>query len=97
MDVEFGDSRLEARFTSLALGERAWGEVVARAYQRRVTFLIAAATMQQLRDHRSLRLHQLAGPHAGRYSIVLHDRWRLIVAISGESVLIEEVSNHYGD
>lgn len=97
VEVVFSNHQLEARFESLAAGTRAWGEVVAKSYQRRVTFLIAAATVQQLRDHRSLRLHQLAAPHAGKYSIVLHGRWRLVVSLSEETILIEEVSNQYGD
>ena len=97
VDIEFASSQLENRFRTLAEGARAWGMPVAHAYQRRVTFLAAAATMQQLRDQRSLRLHQLAAPYAGKYSIELHDRWRLIISISGTTIRLEEVSNHYGD
>lgn len=97
VDVEFADAMLENAFRFRAVGTRAWGEIVARAYQRRVTFLFAAANRRQLRDQRSLRLHQLAPPHAGRFSMVLHGRWRLIISFEGDTVRVEEVSNHYGD
>ena len=97
VEIEFASSQLETRFTTLTEGVRVWGEPVARAYQRRVNFLAASATMQQLRDQRSLHLHQLAAPWAGKCSIRVQDRWRLIVSISGSTIRIEEVMNHYGD
>ena len=97
VEIEFANSQLESRFRTLGEGVWAWGEPVATAYQRRVTFLAAAATMQSLRDQRSLRMHQLVAPYAGKYSITVHDRWRLIFSVSGATLLIEEVSNHYDD
>lgn len=76
---------------------RAWGKNVADAYVRRVSFLADAPDARTVRASRGLRMHALKGEYAGLSAIHLVGRWRLIVAISGDTVRIEEVSNHYGD
>ena len=46
-----------------------------------------------------MRLHPLKGSKRGELSIYLTGKWRLIV-VKGEteeSVIVKEVSNHYGD
>jgi plasmid maintenance system killer protein len=76
---------------------RAWGTVVGDRYLRRIVAIKDAATVQDLYDLRSLRLHPLRGGQSGRHAIVLTGSWRLIVTIQGDTVTIEEVSNHYDD
>ncbi len=47
-----------------------------------------------------LNCHPLKGSREGQYGIILHDRWRLVFSLKGEtaeSVFVEEVSKHYGD
>ena len=45
-----------------------------------------------------MRLHPLKGSRKEEFSIYLTGKWRLIVTKGGEdSVIIKEVSNHYGD
>jgi plasmid maintenance system killer protein len=46
-----------------------------------------------------LRLHHLSGQRSGQFSIVLDRRWRLILTLLEEEnrIIIEEVTNHYGD
>lgn len=44
-----------------------------------------------------LRFHALHGPKEGRYALTLHDRWRMEVTLDGDTLRVEEVSNHYGD
>ena len=46
-----------------------------------------------------MRLHALKGSGRGGLSITLTGRWRLIVTRGerDDSVIIEEVSNHYDD
>ncbi|MFN0148668.1 MAG: hypothetical protein ACKVT1_19370 [Dehalococcoidia bacterium] len=99
MDVEWADRRLRERFEMSAEGTRAWGPQVARRYILRVNFLLEADDWAAVLAHRALRAHPLHGPSAGAWSIVLHDRWRLVVTYDEQArrVRIEEVSNHYGD
>ena len=54
---------------------------------------------QMLYTLRSIRLHRLSGQMAGQFSIALNRRWRLILSyVKNESkVIVEEVTNHYGD
>jgi plasmid maintenance system killer protein len=51
----------------------------------------------KLFDMASLRLHPLTGDRQGFYALTLSGRWRLILTVEGDAVIIEEVTNHYGD
>lgn len=93
----FASDALEERFRSFQEATRVWGAEVARAYVKRVTFLVQAEDERAIRAYRGLRLHALKGRFAGRSAMDLVGRWRLIVTISGDTVRIEEVSNHYDD
>ncbi len=97
MEVVFSGNDLRERFEDVSRGTRAWGPVVARKYIQRVLQLQAATNVQDLMALRSMRLHPLSGPLAGQWSLVLHDRWRLLVRFEGTTVHLVEVSNHYGD
>jgi plasmid maintenance system killer protein len=55
-------------------------------------------TFEGLFTYRLLRLHKLSGDRQDTYAATIHGRWRLILRkISETEILIEEVSNHYGD
>lgn len=90
---------LRERYESSERGKRAWGEAVARKYVGRINIMKQAKDIQDLRQVRSLNLHQLHGEYEGRYTIYLHDRWRLMFVYdeSNKSIEVLEVSNHYGD
>lgn len=97
MDVSFRDRQLLRRYEDELEANRAWGHVVARKFVQRINQLAAVRDPRELYALRSLRLHQLTGDRAGRWSIVLHGPWRLEVTIGGNEIMVEEVSNHYGD
>jgi plasmid maintenance system killer protein len=42
-------------------------------------------------------LHLLPGDRKGQHAMTLQGRWRLIVTVEGDTVIVEEVTNHYGD
>jgi plasmid maintenance system killer protein len=76
---------------------RQWGPLVARRYSHRLQVLRSFA-WRDLLELRSLRLHPLRGERAGSYAADLTGRWRLLFSREGDEYLvIEEVSNHYGD
>ena len=99
MEVTFRTNALRRCYEESARAVQRWGPAVARSYINRVNQLYAATNVRQLYNIRSLRLHPLQGPRSGRLSIYLTGRWRLIVTEGSteESVIIEEVSNHYDD
>ena len=78
---------------------RRWGETVSRKYVLRVSALEAADDLRDIVAHRAFRVHPLKGTLAGHYSLSLNERWRLIFSYDAgaRSIVIEEVSNHYGD
>jgi proteic killer suppression protein len=91
---------LEAAYRELKLGQRLWGQKIARLYIRRVDTLKAAASAQTLRQLRSLRFHALEGERKDEYAVDLDDAWRLVLTFKDKGmtiVQVEEVSKHYGD
>lgn len=100
MQIEFRTNPLQRRYECAAEAERAWGAVVARKYIQRINILKYAKDRNEVIMQSPLRCHPLKGDRLGQYSILLHDRWRLIVTFQKETievVCIEEVSKHYGD
>ena len=100
MNILFKTKRLERCYLSFDQGSRVFGPKVARKYVQRINLIKAASSLTDLGQFPQLRLHALKGPLKGSWAIDLHDRYRLIFSLEGknlESVLIEEVSNHYGD
>ena len=100
---------LEPRFSKKKLERLYTRGVGARDYPEGVvdSFLLRVRTIEQAKDERDLRalasLHfeKLKGKYAGCYSVRLRDRWRLILKIVTEEkrkiVIIDELSQHYGD
>ena len=97
MRLEFADRSLRERSVNVALAERSWGVPVARKYVVRLSQLKSAPSRADLMALRALRLHPLRGGREGQWAIDLHSRWRLVVSFDADTVIIEEVSNHYGD
>ncbi len=68
-------------------------------YIRRIEMLQAVKDFQDAYQRPALRLHPLRSSRRGELSIYLVGRWRLIVTqgATEETVIIEEVSDHYDD
>ena len=99
MQVYFRTNGLRRNYEESAQAIRSWGPIVGRRYIIRVTELYDARDFESLTQIRSMRIHQLRGRFEGMWAINLTGAWRLIVS-KGESeqeIIIEEVSNHYGD
>lgn len=77
-----------------------WGEIVAQKYVMRLNALQAVNHTSEFPQlFRSWRDHALKADREGQRAFTLHDRWRVVYRpdADGRGVLIEEVSNHYGD
>lgn len=99
MEVVFRTRRLRRNYEDANRATIDWGHDVSRRYADRVNSLYRARDFHQLYEVRRLRLHPLRGSRSGEFSIYLTGRWRLIVTRGDtpQSVIIEEVSNHYDD
>ena len=98
MDVRFISDVLRQATEDRKIRTRLWGEMVAKAYTKRIQQLQAARDQKGLGELRSLRLHPLKGAMKGKFAIDLAAQWRLILTFSGAGltvVTVEEVSNHY--
>ena len=99
MEVYFRTNQLQHNYEQSARAIRRWGPEVGRKYITRINELLRVTNLQETYKIRAMRLHSLKGPEDGSLSIYLAGRWRLIVTADDteESVVIEEVSNHYDD
>lgn len=97
MELEFEDERLEAIGKGTHSGD--FPVEVVRSFQRKLRFLMDAHSEQDLRQFKSLHFEKLKGDLAGRHSIRLNDRYRLVFTLRKDSnptvlVLHEIVDYH---
>ena len=97
MEVRFRNRSLERSFFASREASRMWGRDVGRRYIQRVTLLIDAEHFDDLFAATSLHLHPLSGDRQGQYAMTLQGRWRLIITVEADAIVVEEVTNHYGD
>ena len=99
MEVYFRTNLLRRNYEESARARRAWGAQVGQRYVTRINELRRIQNFNAVYNIRSMRLHPLTGDMAGKLSIYLTGGWRLIVTKgdTDESLIVEEVSNHYGD
>ena len=99
MEVIFRTRQLRRNYANRARATIDWGPEVGQRYIDRVNYLYEARDFNQLYNARRLRLHPLRGSRTGEMSIYLTGRWRLIVTRgdTAQSIVLEEVSNHYDD
>jgi proteic killer suppression protein len=100
MEFRFSDRKLEKLYTEGAEAHK-YAEGVVDAFLRRVRRIDAAKDERDLRVPASVHFEKLKGDRAGRYSMRLKDRWRLILRIvtdeEQKTVVIDEITQHYGD
>jgi proteic killer suppression protein len=100
MEFEFSDGKLEKLYTQ-GIGAHGYPEGVVNLFVRRVRHIDAAKDERDLRVPTSLHFEKLKGDRKGSYSIRLKDRWRLVFRIvkreGGKVVVIDEITQHYGD
>lgn len=100
MKLRFSTRKLERLYTRGA-GARGYAEGIIDSFLSRVRTIEQAKDERDLRALASLHFEKLRGKYAGCYSVRLRDRWRLILRIVTEEerkiVLIDEISQHYGD
>lgn len=99
MEVEFRNNRLRSCYHDERRGAREWNRKIAERYIRVVKQVVLSETLEDLQRHRSLQIHKLIGDRAGGYALRLDYRWRMEFEYDADrdTVLIKEVSLHYGD
>ncbi len=99
MELDFRTSKLRRCYGEQRMAARTWGPVVGQKYIERITVIKAAQKFSDLFALVFLGLHPLTGDRRGQHSMTIHRKWRLIVTVSEseDSLVAEEVSDHYGD
>ena len=98
MRIVFASRRLERSYLDVSRAVREWGRPVGLRYIQRIKVLAAANNLHELRQSRALRLHPLRGDRDGEWAMTLHGRWRMIIQLADQqTVIVKEVSAHYGD
>ncbi len=100
MDFRFLDAKLKKLYTK-GTGARGYPDGVVDSFLRRVRTIDAAKDERDLRVPASVHFEKLKGKYAGKCSMRLKDRWRLILLIVAKEdrkvVVIDEITQHYGD
>lgn len=99
MEVIFRTRQLQRNYENRARAIIDWGPEVGQRYAQRIDEILGAQSISHLYRVPAFRLHPLRGSRTGELSIYLTGRWRLIVTIgdTAQTVIVEEVSNHYDD
>ena len=98
MIIHFAHSDLEECAEDVRKAIRRWGSIVGDKYPQRLTIIASLPNFDAMYAYRLLRLHRLSGDRQETYAVTIHGRWRLILRkLSETEILVEEVSNHYGD
>lgn len=79
MIISFGDRATEDLYHGRSTARaRRWPPEVVTLAQRKLDFLNAATTLDDLRSPSGNRLEALRGNRRGRHSIRVNDQWRLV-------------------
>ena len=100
MDFRFSAAKLKKLYTK-GTAAHGYPDGVVGSFLRRVRTIDAAKDERVLRVPASVHFEKLKGKYAGQCSMRLKDRWRLILRIVAEDdrkvVVIDEITQHYGD
>lgn len=95
MDVNFKTAEMAEWFTNHKAARKALGDQIARAYVKQIQLLQAAASTLALSQIPQLHFKALTGGLKGKHSVRLSGFMRLVLTVSGETVIVEEVSKHH--
>lgn len=101
MLFEFADKDLESLYYE-GMGAEKYPTEVVDKFILRVVVIENAKDERDLRELKQLHFEKLVPKASGLYSIRLCGRWRLIFRFGASSnkdriIVIQEISNHYGD
>lgn len=77
--LRFKDDALRKLYEDASFNHPRFGGDVVQSYRKKMGFLAACSTIQDVRAMKSLRLEKLSGKRAGQHSIRLNDQWRAIL------------------
>lgn len=104
MKIRFQKKYLEDLCISPNLGKKPkFSKSVIKGFKETIEDLHAISSSKKLYDFKSFHFEKLKGDLEGYHSIRIDKKYRLIVRIEKDEILIEEVliiedlTNHYGD
>ena len=104
MNIIFENQYLEDLYVSPNLGKKPkFSKSVIKGFKKAIRTLELIDTSKDLYDFKSYHFEKLKGDLEGYHSIRIDKKYRLIFKIEKDEILIEEVliiedlTNHYGD
>lgn len=99
MRLYFEDTDLERLWTDETFHLPRFGSDITKAFRKKVNFLYAAATQQDIRAMASLHLEKLQGNRLGQHSIRLNDQWRIILRFDrddqGQLIVVVSIDDYH--
>jgi plasmid maintenance system killer protein len=101
MQVRFKNRELQLNFEQSKHGVRAWGDVIARNYIKRIRAIQAASCFDDLDKLPQLHFHALKENRVGEFAVNLTGRARIILTREEQdgvdTLIVDEVDlEHYG-
>lgn len=102
MVIKFNNDYLESLYKGRETKRKpVYNEEVIVQFKKKVQILKLVESTQELKKFKGLRFKPLKGEKKGLYSIRINQAYRLEFKIINEQtieiILIEDLSNHYGD
>jgi proteic killer suppression protein len=98
MEVAFADESLD-RLETDADYSAGFGNVIVKAYRKRLQQIRAATDERTFYALKSLHFEKLKGDREGQHSMMLNDQWRLIVKLDGKApnkvVRVIEITDYH--
>lgn len=100
MRLRFENEALQELYENESLKHPGLGQDLVRSYRKKINFLAACLTVQDVRAMKSLHLEKLSGTRKGEYSIRLNDQWRAILRFesteaAGTTVVVVEIVDYH--
>lgn len=99
MRIKIADDELRRLYEDPDFHAPRFGRDVVKAFRKKVGLIVAAASVLDLRNVKSLHFEKLAGNRTGQHSIRLNDQWRLILRLDtdedGTVVVVVEIIDYH--
>jgi len=100
MKIQYNNKHIEKQCTNFTEAQKLFGKTVADKLHAAIQFIIAAETLQDIKNFPPFRLHSLQGKRQGQFAIDLGKKsgWRVILIPldhNGEQWVIKDIQDIY--
>jgi proteic killer suppression protein len=101
MKVTIENSYLDAVYQEIDKGKSKYDQVIKKKFRKTILLLRALKNLTEVRKIKGLNFEALKGNFKGKYSVRVDIKYRIILRIEKDRILVEEIlviedlTNHY--